>query len=48
VELKATSGEDLKKMFYDWNHLTAEGHELWATIISNDLKNILPPISQRK
>jgi hypothetical protein len=48
AELNAMKQEDLKRMFYDWNHLTAEGHELWATIISNDLIRILPPISDRK
>lgn len=48
AELKAMKREDVKRLFYDWNHLTAEGHAVWARIICNDLKNILPQLSESK
>jgi hypothetical protein len=33
--------EDQKKLFYDWNHLTVEGHQLWARIINHDLRQVV-------
>jgi hypothetical protein len=47
-EVRALKREDLKRMFYDWNHLTVEGHALWARIIGNDLQKILPQLTERK
>lgn len=40
-EITGLSVDQQRELFYDWNHLTREGHRAWARIIQNDLKRIL-------
>lgn len=40
-ELRDLSSEEQRGLFYDWNHLSVEGHRLWAEIIRKDLERVL-------
>ncbi len=40
-EIANLSADQQRELFYDWNHLSKEGHRMWARIINNDLKRIL-------
>ena len=33
--------EKQRELFYDWNHLSTAGHEVWASIIKDDLRKLL-------
>ena len=40
-ELLSLTKAKQKELFYDWNHLSVKGHELWGKIIGEDLQRLL-------
>ena len=40
-EVTRLSRDEKAKLFYDWNHLSKEGHIIWANIFKSDLRKVL-------
>lgn len=40
-EITSLTDDQQVGLFYDWNHLSREGHQTWARIMNNDLRRIL-------